>query len=122
MVLDALGVSLTESEIRHESKCTPEGTEPDNLVDAAKKYGFVSTIKQERYLSFNQLRKRLQQGHYPIVYLAVSALPDTRSQIHSVVVVGFDSKGVHVLDPFRGELTIPRRLFEEQHRVTILIK
>jgi ABC-type bacteriocin/lantibiotic exporter with double-glycine peptidase domain len=117
MVLDALGVARTEAELRRDSKCTPEGTEPDDLVKAAKKYGFVSSIK-DYYLSFNQLRKRLRQGHYPIVYLL-------QPPEHSVVVYKIDRKGVHVLDPILGERTIPRRLFEEQwedmRRVTIVI-
>lgn len=124
MVLKAFGVSRTEAEIRQDSKCKPEGTEPDDLVEAAKKYGFASSMK-ERYLSFNQLRKRLQQGHYPIVYLGVSLLTDTRAQKHSVVVFEIDREGVHILDPVLGERTIPRRIFEEQwedmHRVTIVI-
>jgi len=108
MVLNAFGVSRTEAEIRQDSKCTPEGTEPDDLVEAAKTYGFASSIKK-RYLSFNQLRKRLQQGHYPIVYLGVSVLPDTQPQEHSVVVIGFDRKGVHVLDPMVASSILCKR-------------
>jgi ABC-type bacteriocin/lantibiotic exporter with double-glycine peptidase domain len=124
MVLNALGVSRTEAEIRQDSKCTPEGTEPDALVEAAKKYGFAGSIKKHR-LSFNQLRKRLQHGHYPIVYLGVSLSTDSRSQKHSVVVFEIDRTGVHILDPIRGQLTIPKEVFEEQwedmDRVTIVI-
>ena len=117
MVLDALGVSKTEAQIRQDSKCTPEGTEADDLLAAARKYGFTDSIKAY-YLSFTQLRKELQEGHYPIVYLL-------QPPEHSVVVFKVDRKGVHVLDPSRGERTIPRRLFEEQwqglRRVTLVI-
>lgn len=52
--------------------------------------------------------------------------PDTKPQQHSVVVTAINRQGVRVLDPIRGELVIPKRIFEEQHeymrRVTILIK
>lgn len=124
MVLDALGISRTEAQIREDSKCTSEGTDPDNLLAAARRYGFTGSIKAY-YLSFNQLRKHLQEGHHPIVYLLVSLLPDAQPEEHSVIVFEIDRKGVHVLDPIRGELTIPRRLFEEQwgdmRRVTIVI-
>jgi predicted double-glycine peptidase len=125
MVLDALGVSKTEAQIREDSRCTSEeGTDPDDLLAAARKYGFTRSIKVY-YLSFNQLRKQLQEGHHPIVYLLVSLLPDTQPEKHSVIVFEIDRKGVHVLDPIRGELTIPRGLFEEQwedmRRVTIVV-
>lgn len=117
MLLDAFGISKTEAEIRRDSKCTPIGTDADDLLAAAKKYGFTGSIKAY-YLSFTQLRKELQEGHYPIVYLL-------QPPEHSVVVVEIDRKGVHVLDPILGERTIPRRLFEEQwkdmRRVTIVI-
>jgi ABC-type bacteriocin/lantibiotic exporter with double-glycine peptidase domain len=117
MVLDAFGISRTEAEIRHDSKCTRIGTDPDDLLAAARKYGFTASIKSY-HLSFTQLRKQLQEGHYPIVYLL-----DT--QEHSVVVCEIDRKGVHVLDPIRGERTIPRKLFEEQwgpmRRVTLVV-
>lgn len=117
MVLDALGVPKTEAQIRLDSKCTPEGTDPDDLLAAARKYGFAASIKAY-HLSLTQLRKQLQEGHYPIVYLL-------QPPEHSVVVVDIDRKGVHVLDPIRGERTIPRKVFEEQwepmRRVTIVI-
>lgn len=124
MVLDAFGVSRTEAEIRQDSRCTPDGTKPNDLVEAAKKYGFASSIQEHRQ-SFNHLRKRLRQGHYPIVYLGVSLSTDTQSQKHSVVVFEIDRTGVHILDPIRGQLTIPKEVFEKQwedmDRVTIVI-
>lgn len=124
MVLDACGVSKTEAEIRQDSNCESDGTEPDDLVEAAKKYGFVASSAKE-YLSFNQLRKRLQQGQYPIVFLSVRSSPDIHPQVHSVVVFEIDRTGVHVLDPILGERTIPRILFEDQwvpmRRVTIVV-
>lgn len=68
MVLDALGVSMTESEIREDSKCTRLlETNYDDLVDAAKKYGFLDSIYS--YLSFNQLREQLHQGHFQLFTL-----------------------------------------------------
>jgi ABC-type bacteriocin/lantibiotic exporter with double-glycine peptidase domain len=118
MVLDPLGISKTESQIRQDSKCTREGTSVDDLLAAARKYGLTGSIKAYS-LSVTQLRKHLKEGHYPIVYLL-------QPPEHSVVVFKLDRKGVHVLDPILGERTIPTRLFEEQwegmRRVTIVIK
>jgi len=120
MVLEALGASKTEAEIRQDSKCTPLGTDADDLIEAAKKYGFINSVKD--YLNFNQLKKQLRQGHYPIVYIGVG-LP---LQEHSVVVIEINRKEVCILDPIRGEIMIPKRAFEEQwaykRYVTILIK
>lgn len=125
MVLEALGVSKSEAQIRQDSKCSPQqGTDANDLVEAAKKYGFVNSVKD--FLSFSQLRKELRQGHYPIVYIGVELSLNAPSQEHAVVVIEIDRKGVHILDPERGEKIIPKQAFEKQRgsmrQRTILVK
>jgi ABC-type bacteriocin/lantibiotic exporter with double-glycine peptidase domain len=109
MVLEHLGVIRTEAELRaltdsdFESASYPGGATALSLVDAARELGFTDSSKEN--LEFQELLWVLSQGHFPIVYIAISLRPDTPLQRHAVVITEISAQGVRMLDPVRGEVT-----------------
>jgi hypothetical protein len=109
MVLEHLGVIRTEAELRaltdsdFESAFYPGGATALRLVDAARDLGFPNSTKEN--LEFQELLWVLSQGHFPVVYLAISLRPGTPLQRHAVVVTEISARGVRILDPVRGEVT-----------------
>jgi ABC-type bacteriocin/lantibiotic exporter with double-glycine peptidase domain len=128
MVLEHLGVTKTEEELRALTFCTFVGTEAFHLVEAAKQLGFANSTKQN--LIWNELVVLAHQGLLPIVYLRMSLGPDGPIQTHSVIVVEFNERGVLTIDPARevvgGEVIHSfgdfAQMWESQRGLTILIK
>lgn len=108
MVLEHLGVIRTEAELRaltdsdFESSYYPGGATALRLVDAARELGFPDSTKEN--LEFQELLWVLSQGHFPVVYIAISLRPGTPLQRHAVVVTEIGARGVRILDPVRGEM------------------
>src|SRR5437763_5477884 len=102
MVLEALGVSKTEGELRDLSDCTVLATYAFNLVEAARALGFTATRKFN--LDFDELKEQLENGFYPIVYIRARLLPDKPLQEHAAIVVAIVSNAIELLDPWRGEV------------------
>jgi ABC-type bacteriocin/lantibiotic exporter with double-glycine peptidase domain len=67
MVLETLGVTKTESDLRTLCDCTFSGTDALHLIDAARKLGFSGTMKHS--LTFDELKEVIGEGQYPIVYI-----------------------------------------------------
>jgi ABC-type bacteriocin/lantibiotic exporter with double-glycine peptidase domain len=112
MVLAALGLLKTEEEIREDCDCTILGTFADDLVRVAKKYGFANTRKD--YLSLTDLKKQLDLGLYPIVYIGVRAYSHSRPEEHAAVVIKINENKINLLDPSRGEIVLSEEEFENQ--------
>src|SRR5436853_4878509 len=89
MVLEALGVSKTEEELRDLSDCTALATYAFNLVEAARALGFTATRKFN--LDLDELKEQLERGFYPIVYVHARLLPDKPLQEHATVVIAIGS-------------------------------
>lgn len=126
MVLEHLGVVKTESELRALADTSDifGGTNALHIVDTAKELGFPEAAKYN--LSLQELLFALQQGFFPIVYIAIRLMPNTPLQTHSVVVVEINERGVLILDPVRGEVihTVDEfnEMWEKRRWLTILIK
>lgn len=130
MVLEYLGVSKTEEELRiltdsnFDSKHFPGGTEAHRAVDVAKQLGFPDTSKNT--LILQELLGMLIKGRFPIVYIAIRLRPNTPLQTHAVVVVEINQEGVRILDPVRGEIVHSQDEFNEMWQLrrglTLLIE
>jgi len=129
MVLEHLQLIRTEAELRaltdseFESAFYPGGATALRLVDAARQLGFLNSTKEN--LEFQELLWALSQGHFPIVYIAISLRPNTPLQSHAVVITEISEQGVRMLDPVRGEVTHAVEEFNAMWRLrrglTILI-
>ena len=109
MVLMALGLVLSEAELRERCDCTPFGTEALRVVDIARDLGFLNTIKAT--VTSAELEHQWSLGLYPIVF--VNLLPIDGVKIsHAIVVTGFEVDGVRVCDPLRGDRILPRSTFD----------
>ena len=125
MVLGAFGVDLDESSLRALTDCTPLGTDAFQLVEAARHLGFTASRKHT-LTSVDELRRLLEEGLFPIVYVDLWPLRGGRSgQFHSLVVIGVEPDGVVVLDPLTGESKLARADFAaawgEMHFLTIVV-
>lgn len=109
--MDALGISISEQEIRQKCDCDEEGTTPENLVIAACDYGFQQTkyfrLGHDEQAGLGELQSILARGIYPIVFLKMSPPFD----LHAVVVIGFMGDGITVLDPYLGERNVVTHSF-----------
>jgi ABC-type bacteriocin/lantibiotic exporter with double-glycine peptidase domain len=110
MVLSSFSLFKPEEEIREDCDCTIFGTYADNLLKAAKKYGFINSKKD--YFNLDRLEEYLKKGCYPIVYIGVRAYPYSRPEEHSAVMVEIKTTDVTLFDPARGEITLSREEFE----------
>ena len=130
MVLEHLGVTRTEEELRvltdsnFDSKYYPGGTEATRVVDTAKDLGFANASKNN--LSLQELIGETSRGRFPIVQIAIRLAPNTPVQTHAVVVVEINERGVSIFDPARGEIIHPQEEFNEMWQLrrglTILIE
>ena len=99
MVLDHLGVSKTEAELREICDCTIFGTAALELVLAARRLGFAASSKHT--LTLSDPMELTEHGHVPIVFV-VSAPRASAPDVHSFVVVSATHERVEVLDPTQG--------------------
>jgi len=125
MVLNSLGLDLSESELRQLSDCSPFGTDAFQVVEAARRLGFRSSRKFTLG-SVDDLRDLIVQGCYPIVYVDLWPIKGGLSgQYHSQVVISVDDEQLIVLDPLVGETAITRLDFDaawsQMRRLAIII-
>ena len=128
MVLDALGMSKTEEELRDLCDCLgvpgAEGTWALSLIDAARRLGFANSRKYT--MDFQGLSAEVQRGMFPIAYVYTQLSADQPPQPHAVVVVETRETFVTVNDPWRGEYVFSKeRFIEEWQRMnglTILVE
>ena len=99
MVLDHLGVSKTEAELREICDCTIFGTAALELVLAARRLGFAASSKHT--LTLSDPMELTEHGHFPIVFV-VSAPRASAPDVQSFVVVSATRERVEVLDPTQG--------------------
>lgn len=121
MVLESLGISKSEEELRSLCDCTALATRAGDAVNAMRKLGFTKTRKYN--LDVDSLKEQLGLGLYPIAFIGVSSFgPKTQ---HAVVVVDIAENNVS-LDPLRGEITVTHEDFQDEwnrmRRLTILIE
>jgi ABC-type bacteriocin/lantibiotic exporter with double-glycine peptidase domain len=115
MVLEGLGVVISEAELRQKCDCTIFGTEAFQAVEAVRQLGFSNATKQN--LMLLDLSNVLAQGHYPIVY--VNLFPIQQEQgIHAMVVIALDDAIVSVYDPMLGKRDLKRTVFDQAWRLT----
>jgi len=106
MVLAYNGIYKSEDDLIYACNSWPDGTKVSDLVEAAKDLGFERTSRERPTLE--ELRESLNQGLFPIVYIATPT-------VHSVVVVAIEDF-VEVLDPAHpsGQYKIALETFLEQ--------
>lgn len=126
MVLSALGVCIDESRLRHLADCSPLGTNALHLVEAARQCGFPGSRKYT-LASLDELALLVSEGFFPIVYVDRWPLQGGLSgQNHALVVIAVDPENVTILDPLRGERSMPREDFQvawaEMNFLTIVIR
>lgn len=109
MVLMAMGIAVSEAELRKRCDCTMFGTDAFMAVDALRGLGFERSRKETG--SIAGLMMELSAGQLPIVF--VNLLPiDGIKVSHAMVVMDIQENGVHVCDPRLGERIIARVAFE----------
>ena len=109
MVLSGFGLDFTEERLRELCDCSSLfGTEAMRAVDAARGLGFAGTAKYT--LRYDELRRLIEGGRYPIAYLSMEAIGGTEES-HAVVVIEADDETVTVYDPLHGERRISRQSF-----------
>jgi|ERR1700733_10176502 ABC-type bacteriocin/lantibiotic exporter with double-glycine peptidase domain len=118
MVMACEGLEKPKDDIRYECECDDEGTSPGKLIAAAKSFGFAGTF--QAHLRLDGLRKCIEDGLYPIVYIA---MPGT----HAAVVTEISETEVRVHDPAVGpDVTIQLdqfvRQFEGARKLTIIVR
>lgn len=124
MVLEWFGVLKEEEGLRTLCDCTFDGTDQVLLVKAARDLGFKETRKYS--MGFADLRREVDRGVFPIVYIRTRLIPDAPAQMHSVVVIKASADEVHVNDPWRGQYVFPREQFSQEwaasHNLTIIVE
>jgi ABC-type bacteriocin/lantibiotic exporter with double-glycine peptidase domain len=109
MVLASFGIIKSEAELRSLCDCTPFGTEALQATDAARKLGFVNTVKCT--LNWDELVNQINQGCYPIVFINLFPLDGIKSR-HAVVVSTLSGTHVTIYDPLQGQRVLPKSTFE----------
>ncbi len=108
MVLTAMGLEISEAELRERCDCTMFGTDAFMAVGALRGLGFERSRKETG--SMAGLIMELSAGGFPIVF--VNLLPiDGIKVSHAMVVMAIQENGVHVCDPRLGERMISRVAF-----------
>ena len=130
MVLEHLGVSRTEEELRmltdsnYDSPYYPGGTEASRIVAAAKELGYRNTSKNNLHLQ--ELVGVLVRGQFPIVQIGICLSPNTPVQIHAVVIIEINERGVLMFDPKSGKVVHTQEEFDQmwqrQRGLTILVE
>ena len=108
MVLVPFGVEIAESTLRTLCDCTFFGTEALKAVDAARQLGLTGTAKYT--LSIEELDTLVADNHYPIVFVDLRPI-DGITDIHALVVIATTKQHVLVLDPLKGERSLPLQAF-----------
>jgi len=124
MVLSSLGLDISESELRRKCDCTPYfGTNALMVVDVARQFGFAGTAKHT--MTLDELRVLLTDGHHPIVFVDLGPI-DGIEEVHAVVVVGASAHQIVVLDPLKGERSLPLQAFSTawamRHNLGIIVE
>lgn len=123
MVLGGFGVEVGESELRARCDHTLSGTHALKAVDAARRLGFAGTAKYT--LSVEELRTLVADGHHPIVFVDLRPIDGLRD-IHALVIIGISQQAISVLDPLKGERSLPLQAFSTawamRHNLTIIVE
>jgi ABC-type bacteriocin/lantibiotic exporter with double-glycine peptidase domain len=124
MVLGSFRIDIPEAELRQRCDCTPySGTDALMAVDVARQFGFAGTAKHT--MTLDELRVLLTDGHHPIVFVDLSPI-DGIEDVHAVVVVGASQNQIIVLDPLKGERSLPlqalRAAWAMRHNMAIVVK
>ena len=124
MVLGSFGLDITEGELRQKCDCTPySGTDALRAVDVVRQLGFAGTAKHT--LRLEQLVTALTDGHHPIVFVDLSPI-DAIQVVHAMVVVGASHHQIVVLDPLKGERSLPIQAFSTawamRHNLAIIVE
>lgn len=128
MVLQSLGVSKTEQELREMCDCLPLSiggvSEALKLVDAARGLGFQKTRKYN--LSLADLKSELARGLFPIAYVRTQLTPGGPADYHTLVVVEIAGGYLQLNDPWRGAIVVTENEFTVEwaavHNLTILVE
>lgn len=104
MVFKALGRDESEFDLRVATECDEDGTSPSKAVEIARHYGFAGSY-QDFFTTLGDIRKILTRELFPIAFLKLSPVWGTPP--HAVVVVEIIESNIQVLDPERGDLSIP---------------
>jgi len=117
MVLAALDVEISESELRNLCQCDETGTSPLNVVKAAIECGFDA---YKANLIFEEQEDLVLQDIAPIVFIRVF---ENSNYSHAVVVYKISKETVFVLDPESGEREFEINSFVENwsRGLTIII-
>jgi ABC-type bacteriocin/lantibiotic exporter with double-glycine peptidase domain len=124
MVLGSFGLDISESELRRQCDCTPYfGTDALMVVDVARQFGFAGTAKHT--MTLDELRAILTDGHHPIVFVDLGPI-DGIEEVHAVVIVGVAQHEIVVLDPLKGERSLPLQAFSTawamRHNLAIIVE
>ena len=132
MVMESMGVSVTEQEIREKSNCLPDslgllaGTGTRDLVEAARRFGFTGTFSCKYDIDIDGLKEKLESGAFPIVEIKTVLKTGKPYRRHAVVVVKIGAGEVEVLDPSLGERSLPLDQFRDEwartSQTTILVE
>jgi len=118
MVMETFDVSAAEQEIREKCDCDEEGTTAEKLAIAAREFGFGQTrchrLGYDEEAGLAELKKLLEDGLYPIVYLKMTPPFD----LHAVVVIGLTEAKVDILDPYLGPRSPTTKQFQEEWTLT----
>jgi ABC-type bacteriocin/lantibiotic exporter with double-glycine peptidase domain len=109
MVLMAMGVEISEAELRSRCDCTVFGTDALMAVDALRALGFGRARKETS--SIAGLMNSLASEIYPIVFLNLLPI-DGVKVAHAMVLVGLDGDLAYLCDPRWGDRVIARSVFE----------
>lgn len=124
MIFGSFGIDIPEGELRQRCDCTPySGTNALMVVDVARQFGFAGTAKHTMML--DELRELLADGHHPIVYVDLRPI-DGIEDVHAVVVVDASQHQIIVLDPLKGERSLPLQAFSTawamRHNLAIIVE
>jgi predicted double-glycine peptidase len=98
MVLNYFGVNKSEKELAKLCNSSKErGTKSEDIVKAAKKFGFKSFIKD--HCDFKDIRKYVLKQKIPIIVNWFSEYDG-----HYSVIVDIDSENIYLQDPEIGHL------------------
>lgn len=123
MVFSGFGVDIAESELREQCDCTPYyGTDALMALNAARQFGFAGTSKHT--LTLEELRAVVSGGHHPIVFVDLSPIDGTED-VHALVIIDAGQQDVIVLDPLKGERSLPIQVFSTawamRHNLAIVV-
>ena len=116
-------LDIAESELRQRCDCAPYGTDALMVVYVARQFGFAGTAKHT--IALDELRAFLTEGHHPIVFVNLGPI-DGIEDVHALVVVGASQHQIIVLDPLKGERSLPLQVFSTawamRHNLAIIVE